>query len=91
MAAVINDLDHAFASAGHDLLVGARAVVSWEQRKVNPNAAQIEAVSALIPVYGTEIELFERLVFASFGVLATDQVSSSCGTSNLAHARAHES
>jgi hypothetical protein len=70
MPAAIHDFDHAFASAVHDTMVGAKAVVSWEQRKLNPNATQIKAVSAMIPVYGPEIELLERLVFASFGVLA---------------------
>jgi hypothetical protein len=70
MVAVIKDIDHAFASTAHQVMVGARAVVSWEQRKLNPEASQIEAISAMIPVYGPEIELLERLVFASFGVLA---------------------
>jgi hypothetical protein len=70
MVAVIHDVDHAFASTAHQVFVGARAVVSWEQRRLNPEASQIEAISAMVPVYGPEIELLERLVFASFGVLA---------------------
>lgn len=52
MPAAIHEFDHAFASAAHNTMVAARAVVSWEQRKLNPDAAQIETLSSLIPVYG---------------------------------------
>ncbi|HTV54146.1 MAG TPA: hypothetical protein VMI06_04445 [Terriglobia bacterium] len=70
MATLIKTMDHAFASGFHDVAVGARAVLAWEQKKVQPDAPQIETISALVPVYGPEIVIMERLAFASLGVLA---------------------
>lgn len=66
----IQTLDHAFASVFHDIATGAKAILSWEQRKVQPDAVPIEALSTLIPVYGPEIAIMERLSFAALGAVA---------------------
>lgn len=70
MSQVINTLDHAFALVLRDISIGARAVATFEQKKVQPESTQIELLSALIPVYGPEIVLLERLAFSAFGALA---------------------
>ena len=70
MSTSIQTLDHAFASVFHDIATGAKAILSWEQRKVQPDAVPIEALSALIPVYGPEIAIMERLSFAALGAVA---------------------
>jgi hypothetical protein len=66
----IKSIDHAFAAVLQDTYKAARAVSDFEQKKIQPDAAGIEAVSSLIPVYGAEITLIEKLAFASLGVIA---------------------
>lgn len=63
-------MDKAFASVIHDAYVGAKAVAHFEQKKIQPLAPEVEGLSALIPVYGPEIELIERLAFSCLGSIA---------------------
>jgi hypothetical protein len=70
MTAIIKSLDHAFASVFQDIETGAKAVFMWEQKDVQPNATQIELLSALVPGYGPEIVIMERLAFAALGAVA---------------------
>ena len=70
MAITWENLGHAFASGFRDIITGARAVLNWEQQKVQPDAPQIEALTAMVPVYGTAAATVERLAFAALGSLA---------------------
>ena len=58
-----------FSDGLHDLWVGTQKIAEATP-KIEQQAAPIEAMTALIPVYGAEAAVIERLAFASLAEFA---------------------
>lgn len=81
MSITWNSVGHFFASGFHDMLVAARAI-SLFNNKIAPQEATIESLSLLVPVYGPEAALIERLAFAALGEFAA--LVQACGSAQAA-------
>lgn len=85
MSVVIKSAGHFFAAGFHDFMVAARAV-AMVNNKIQSQEGTIESITALVPVYGPEAALVERLAFAVLGEIAA--LVQTCGTAQLAAQKA---
>jgi hypothetical protein len=73
---------HFFASGFHDIVVAGKAIATLDT-KIAPQEGVIESISGLVPVYGPEVQLIERIAFAALGEFAA-LVQSSGGATQAA-------